>query len=285
MNWYGDCVIVDQGIDWFTTTATDRKTAKLLLIRGDTLIMKEQRLGFFVKPWRMAGYQGNRCGRVECGYREDGAMVRLSSGLAALEWWDLWQITGRCSRIDLQATIRHVDGPVIPLRKMKRAVTRFYGKRKDGPAITEWSSSDDGYTVYLGKRSSDLYFRGYNKHAQTGLNEYEGCLRLEVEFKKRVAASIINSLVSYETVATGVCGILSFFLEERGALPLIVPTVPQRFYESPIAPDLVKVSRWIKDCVKPSVIRLVEAGLLLETIENLGLQSFVSPRAECDDNL
>lgn len=285
MNWYGDCVIVDHGIDWFTTTATDRKTAKLLLLRAENLEMKEQRLGFIVKPWRMSGYCGSRCGRVEYGYRDDGAIVRVSSALADLEWWNLWQISNRCSRIDLQVTLRHVDGPVIPLRKMKRGIVRFYGSRKDGPTITEWSNNDDGFTVYLGKRTSDVFFRGYNKQAQSGLPEYDGCLRLELEFKKRVAESVIASLLAYDTIASGVCGILSFFLRERGVAPLTVTEVPQKFYRPAIAPDLLKVSRWIKECVKPSVMKLIEAGLLLETLENLGLENFVSPKPGIADNL
>jgi len=285
MNWYGDCVIVDHGIDWFTTTATDKKTAHLALLRAENLIFKEQRLGFIRKPWKMAGYSGWRAGRIEFGTREDGCIVRLSSGLADSEWWEFWQTTERCSRIDLQATLKHVDGPIVPLRKMARAVRRFYGTRKDGPTITEWSNSEGGYTLYLGKRASDLYFRGYNKEAQTNLPEYEGCLRLEVEFKKRVAESVIASLLSCETVAIGVCGILSFFLRDRGAAPLSFQEIPQKFYRPAIVPDLLKVSRWLKECVEPSVIRLVEAGLLLETIDNLGLTNFVTPNMKDRDNL
>jgi len=284
--WLGKCVLVDAGIDWFTTTATDRKTATLLLLKAENYLSQEARSGCYIKPWKMAGYSGWRCGRLEYGIRDDGAIVRLSSGLAAIEWWYVFQITGRCSRIDLQVTLRHIDGPTIPISRLSRKIKRFYKGRKDGPTITEWRDSDGGHTLYLGKRQSDLYFRCYNKEAQSSDPKFMGCVRLELEIKNRVTLSVIESLMSYETIHAGILGILSYFIVDRGGPPLTVSVRPTSFYEVSVrTPDALKSLAWFNNSVKPSVSVLIEMGYLKDVIENLGLQKFVRPIVLDSDNL
>lgn len=284
--WLNSSVFVSRGIDWFTTTATDKKTALLVLLRAERLMARENRAGGFIKPWRMSGYAGWRCGRIEYGTRNDGAIARLSSDLADSEWWDFWQITGRCSRIDLQATLRHVDQPNVPLRKMARMVKRFYRDRNDGPEIREVQTHRGGYTLYIGKRTSSLFFRGYNKAAQSGLSDYEGCARLELEVKGCLCGPVINCLQSYETIAQGVCGILTKFMTDRGMAPISAKVIPTSLYEvSPRVTDCLKSLQWLDAGVKPSVLKLVEMGLLEEVCESLGLSKFVEPRAVVHDNL
>lgn len=277
--WLNSSVFVSRGIDWFTTTATDRKTALLVLLRAERIMSQEHRAGCFIKPWKMAGYAGWRCGRIEYGTRNDGAIARLSSDLADSEWWDFWQITGRCSRIDLQATLRHVDQPNVPLRKMARMVKRFYAGRNDGPEIREVQTHKGGYTLYIGKRTSALYFRGYNKEAQSGIKDFEGCVRLELEVKGCLCSPVISSLQSYETIAQGVCGILTKFMTERGGAPISAKVIPTSLYEvSSRTPDCLKSLAWLQAGVRPSVMKLVEMGLLEDVCESLGLTEFVQRR-------
>ena len=276
-SWYGSCRVVDCGIDWFTTTATDRKTALLLLIKAERIMSQEHRAGHFIKPWRMAGYSGWRCGRIEYGPRDDGAIVRLSSSLADLEWWNLFQVTGRCSRIDLQATLRHDDGPIRPILKVERSFRKFYKGRTDGPTITVWRDNKQGHTLYLGKRQSDLYLRCYNKEAQSQDDFFQGCVRIELEVKNRLVQSVIDSMLSYDTVALGVCGVLSSFLKKRGGAPLIIDDCREWLGPSQPAKDVLRTLAWLREQVKPSVIELTRMGHLEQLLEHLGLTNFVRP--------
>lgn len=264
--------LIDCGVDWFTTTATTRNDSTLLLLKAEVISAEESREGFDLKPWRMAGYAGWRCGRVEYGWRDDGAIVRLSSGLAATYWWDVYEITGRCSRVDLQATIR-LDGPVPPtIKKMHGKVKRFYKERKDGPRITLWSNNEGGCTLYLGSRQSDLYFRGYNKEAQSGDEFYRSCLRLELEVKHELCQSVLAHLLSCGNVQSGLLGVLSDYLTERGIPTFLSPDLPRSLNERlPLRTDDLTALRWLRSAVRPTVQRLLEKGLEVEVHDVLGL--------------
>jgi len=264
--------IVDVGIDYFTTAATDAPTATLLLLQADSIMQRERRLGMFVEPWTMKGYSGWKCGRLQFGERADGAIVRLSSGLADSDWWSIYQTTGRCSRIDLQVTLL-CDGPVTAeVFAIAAQAKRFFENRTDGPRITLWSDNAHGATVYLGKRSSSLYFRAYNKGAQSELPEFENCLRLELEIKKRMCLSAITSLLQSETIQSGILGVLRGYLEARGISPNF-HTGPLHLRSKCSLPvtDCLNSLRWLRSSVKPLVQRLIEEGLEFDVRECLGL--------------
>jgi len=236
------------------------------------MLWREERNGFYVKPWRMAGYSGWRCGRVEYGMRQDGGCVRLSSGLAASYWWDLWQVTHRCSRIDLQATLR-CDGPVNDeLLFMKQAVETCFMNKENGPRITWWSSSDGGATLYLGARQSSFYFRAYNKAVQSGLDEWSNCLRVELEVKNKLCESAIAYMLIQETVQAGVLYLLQQYMSNRGILTNFVDANPRSLYERPtIVTDRLNSLEWLRSAVKPTVQRLLDAGLVQEVLDSLGV--------------
>jgi len=268
--------IVDAGIDYFTSASTSETDSKLLLLKADSLLWNERHLGFDLKPWSMAGYHGWKCGRLQFGERPDGAVVRLSSGLAAGSWFDLYQITGRCSRVDVQVTL-HCDGPVpAEVFAMCAQAKTFYGDREDGPTLTLWSDNREGATFYMGRRSSDLYFRGYNKAAQSNLPEHEQCLRLELEVKKRLTQSYIAKVLSAECVKFGCIEVIADYLRDRGICPINFLNIPRSFYERLIpASDRVSSLEWLAKSVRPTVQRLIDDGLGEEAAEVLGLKMFV----------
>jgi len=264
--------IVDAGIDYFTSSATTPSDARCLLLKADSLLWHERELGFEVKGWSMSGYHGWKCGRLQFGERSDGALVRLSSGLAASAWFDVWQITGRCSRVDVQVTLL-CDGPVPSEVFALAAQTKtFYGERKDGPTLTLWSDNQEGATFYIGRRSSSLYFRGYNKAAQSELPEHERCLRLEVEVKNRLTQWCIARVMSGVSVKFGCIEFVSEYLEARGITPSLMNDIPRSFYERlmPVT-DRLNSLCWLRSQIRPVVQRLLEDGLGEEVRDALGL--------------
>jgi len=78
----GPCALIECGVDYFTTTATSEKSAKLLAVQADGIGLAEELAGNFKRPWSMKRYQGWQCGQVEFGVREDSVITRLSGSLA-----------------------------------------------------------------------------------------------------------------------------------------------------------------------------------------------------------
>ena len=264
--------IVDAGIDYFTTTATVPSEARLMMVQADTLLSRERRLGFDVKPWTMSGYHGWLCGRLQFGERSDGCIVRLSSGLAAQDWFTFYQTSGRCSRVDFQVTL-YCDGPVpAEVFAIAAMAKTFYGERKDGPRITLWSDNEGGATCYLGKRKSSLFFRGYNKEAQSNLPEWSKCLRLELEVKGRLTSWHLAKAMAAESVKLGCILIISDYLRDRGIAPNLFQEYPRSFYERWMpATDRLNSLEWLARQVAPVVHRLIDDGLGDAALEILGL--------------
>lgn len=264
--------LIDVGVDWFTSTAVDGPTARLMLLSADRILSQEQRRGFYVKPWTMSGYSGWKCGRLQFGERPDGAIVRLTSDLAASEWWTIYQITGRCTRIDLQATLLLGSEVNDAIEAMVKSVLRFYQGRSDGPKVTKWSDNQGGATVYLGSRQSLLFFRGYNKGAQSGLDEFEGALRLELEVKSDAATLVIGRMLSSETVHSGILSELASYLHDRGISTNLAFASPRSYHERHLmVNDEVTSLNWLRRQIRPSVQRLIERGLVDEVLDALGL--------------
>jgi len=186
----------------------------------------------------------------------------------------------------LQATLRHNKGAAWAIAAFSRSIKRHYKERNDGPKITEWKDNTGGRTTYLGSRQSALYFRAYDKGAQSGDQNYDGCVRLELEVKNGLCRSVIESLLSYDCIPAGVVGILTLFIQKRGGAPLTVNTRHTSLYEvSQRLPDSLQSLTWLNKQVRPSVIKLIEMNLIEETLDALGLSNFVQRKSAGDDNL
>lgn len=264
--------IVDCGVDWITTTTQEPNQAKLLLLKADVLIQQETRRGFYQKGWSMSGYHGYCCGRVQAGERPDGAIVRLSSDLAASEWWEVYQITGKASRVDIQATCRMSEDPTFEILKLSADTHRFYAGRRDGPKLSLWTDNNDGATLYIGSRASDYYFRAYNKESESALEEYESCVRLELEIKHRQSDEVIAWLLDQESVNQGIQAKLSTYMDQHGILHKLANcSRGMASHSQSNKPDCLKSLAWLRNQVQPTVQKLREMGLDHQVRESLGL--------------
>jgi len=277
--------VVNAGLDWLTTTATDKKTAWLLLHEAQKIASEESRRGFFTKPWRQSGYAGFACGRIQHGERPDSAIARVSSSLADEEWWRLYQISDHVTRLDVQMTIRPSCGPNPFIHKIHRQLKRHFATWKKHPQITVWSNSDGGLTLYLGKRQSAVMLRCYNKEAESGDLEFAGCVRLELELKDCAVKPAFAFLFSHLPIRNAANELVSAFMKERGCLSFRSIANPPSLYEgqSPVTDEL-RALEWLKTQVKPSVLNLISRGQLGSVLSNLGLSEFVIARPNGSEN-
>jgi len=272
--------IISAGIDYITLTKTDRNTDGCWHQRIDCLLRSEKAKGNFIKAWGMAGYSGFKCGQLQFGKREGSVIVRLSGDLAALDWWDFYQEASTVSRLDLQVTVRCDADPSREVRRAYSQVNRFYKGRHDGPTVTLWRDTTGGATCYVGKRSSDVMFRIYNKASESGLPEFRNCLRYEVELKRAMTRRTIEWLICQDSVKLGIAGQLHTMLSSRGLRPLYrVDVRGCKLQGTPIACDVEKKLVWLRDSVGSTVRALFALGYGPQVLDCLKLHDVVGLKA------
>ena len=273
-----DLKIVSSGLDWLTTTATDKMTARLLLREAEKIQREEAARGFFVKPWRQSGYAGFHCGRIQHGERYDSAIVRLTSDLADAEWFRVYQISEHATRLDVQITFRPSIGVNPYIHRVKRQLNRHFRNFKRRPLLRTITASDGGLTLYLGARQSAVFFRCYNKEVESGEADYEGCCRMELELKDCAVQPAMEFLFRELPSSKFACGLIGSFAKERGISGLMFAENPPSLYEGQsAATDVMKACKWLKTQVQPTVLNLIQHGELESVLTNLGLSEFVMP--------
>lgn len=192
-------VLVHVGIDWITVTNTGDKRAQNLFESGNLLMRMAVCEGNRKKPWSMSGFIGYCSGHVQFGTRGDEVMVRLSGDYAHDYWREVYDESTNCTRLDVQATYR-LDcdvGPVIS-RHFSQA-KRFREERKRTPTVSLLSTNNGPSTLYLNKRVSETFARVYDKGAESGMKEFERCIRYELELKGSEAARVSSYLRSHSS--------------------------------------------------------------------------------------
>lgn len=276
--------LVDMGVDWLTVTASDPMKGTRLGQFAVEKMRDQLAEGDRQKPWGMAGYNGWSVGSVQTGEREDSIIVRLGSLLAKSNWRMFYQTSDSCSRLDCQYTLRSTIEPKKLIQKHYRSATAHHKKDKRPGTVSLFTSSDGSSTLYLGKRTSEQFGRIYDKGAESGLPEYEGAIRYEVEFKGMRARQVAELLYSSQQELLDVSVRVSTFFTARGVCPQI-PTIdvrgrplPANFcFPSGLAPigrkltDRDRRLQWIAKSVAPFATELVSEGKGEMLLTALGL--------------
>lgn len=265
------------GVDWITATYKAGYSASMWSNLADRLLLSERARDNFVMRWSSLGYEGFRCGQVQLGTREDGAIIRLSGNCAAREWEFIADTCDNVPRLDLQVTVRDLREPNSRILKHLKQVKRRKRSVGRGPTLTLIRSDDGGCTLYIGKRSSCRMGRIYNKRAESGLDYYEGCVRYEVELKDGIGYGVakwVRGCSSFQhAIATQVT---SYFCERGITLPAAVAAISHmRYADIPRGPekssDVFAKLLWLSTQVRPTVERLTAAGHSAMVHEVLGL--------------
>lgn len=263
--------VVDVGVDWITLTASHPDLCFKQLTRAGALLQRVQKQGFMKHPFSMQGYTGFRAGSVELGARPGGTLVRLGSNVARDYWKDIFYVSENCSRIDLQVTLRYHRTPSQEIARHYRNMLRAHSREAGGPTVSMFRSSDGGATLYVGKRSSRLFGRIYDKGVESGLEEFQNTMRAEVEYKGDVAR-----FVSREVANSGVPLIecrerVAQFFKERHCDLRILTTSELRQCRTAQPADVWRTLEWIRTSVRLSARKLVAGGLQQQLLDALGL--------------
>lgn len=217
----GLATVLDLGVDWISCSARGGDNALELFTQAYNLVRDEQYWGNEKRPWSSHGYQGEICGHVAYGLRDDEVVVRVG-GIAANEnFRPLVQSADNVSRIDCQATLK-VDGEVEKtIRRHHEQLRKAPNTRGKKPVIRLWQDDGRATGIYVGKWSSDKLGCIYDKGLESGLDCYRGCVRFEARFKRHLASDVATRLVphvEYQVVAGEVA--LRYF-EQNSAKPAV----------------------------------------------------------------
>lgn len=192
--------ITDYGVDWITCFQAGRTPRANLRDEGSALVEEEARAGNDVRQFKWQGFAGKTSGGASYGTRPDGYLVQLRGSTARDHWRKLVPYSTGVSRLDVQVTARF-DEPlagVIPrLYTQRRKAPNARGRRSSLTLITSTATGD---SLYVGRRSSDLYGRIYDKGLEERCAPANTLLRWEVEAKREHARALAFEL--HQTAAT-----------------------------------------------------------------------------------
>jgi len=263
--------VVSSGVDWVTCVYKSQDLEKRLQIALDEIVHEQYASGNKLKPWGLAGYRGWCCGGVQCGEREDGWCVRLSSEVARLNWWDFYQECDNITRLDCQVTVRFPGDPAAMVVKAEQQAKRYKKKHK-AKWDCRWVGSTDGSrTLYIGSRWSDHFMRIYDKARQSKLECYQGCARYEVQFNRWLARYHAGRLANQNTVQGGCAARCSAFMVDHGVSRQFPANDMSHVCASAVPKNYERSLRWLTDQVRPTVQHLISIGLYSEVCSSLGV--------------
>lgn len=245
-------------VDWLTVTCTDPQRRSPFLEYAATILNKAQPETEPGRPWHWKGYHGIHKGQLTYGRRDDSDIIQLSSDAAHLYGLGLWDLASGCTRIDLAVTVKP-KGEVSDAIRTHYDEARAYRKlNRPSLDVRAILGNDKWQTVYIGSRSSDLFARIYDKGAESGLSDYDGSIRYEVEVKGKVADRCFTTLGATSDRAAWIRNVVHQHFARRGVEPAFGPLDPGLRINAirPITTDASRL-RWLAETVKPTVERLL----------------------------
>lgn len=272
---YGE--VVDYGCDWITGTAKGPESRRRLALLGKRVLDSETRAGNERKPWGMSGYDGVKSGGCQVGERGDSTIVRLSSGVAWENWLKVYQAADSFSRLDLQVTAKMDHEPKRVIASAYRHSLAFSRSHGGNPTVSVLKCSNGTATMYLGRRQSERFARVYDKGAESSLDEYQACVRWELELKGDLCLPALRAIASSRRPMFTMASIVVTHFRDRGcSLPM--SWASDRALSAPRKrSDLERQLTWLESQVRPTVEHLISQGRLDQVLRALNLRHESSP--------
>jgi len=263
--------VIESQCDWLTLTCTQASRESDFRWWSSRMLAREQRDGNRMADYNLRGYNGLRCGRVRWGLRMDGEIVQLSGDLAAQEMSTGARLADNCSRVDVAVTVRVTPAyPGLELAHWKEHLGPYHGEGRKATAMLI-QSDDGGTTFYLGKRTSEVMLRVYDKAVESGDDRYRGCHRYELEIKGDRAKPTLQQLTTTSDPSDWCQATVHEWATTHGLSPVFdlttsVSLVPGLRRRS----DTETKLRWLSSAVRPTVDWLREFGHQAKVLHALG---------------
>lgn len=271
--------VVQSGFDWMTCTAKRGIRADALHAHASLLLEKQAERGNKMKLVRWGGYHGKSSGGVRFGVRHDGCILVLSSAAAAAHTIESIPFADNVSRIDLQVTCFDAS------QQAERAHMGYYSmleaprRRGRPPSASLRLNSGGGQTLYAGSRSSDKVGRLYDKGIEQKTAPAGTYWRFEVEYKREEALQLAVAAIERQLDDAIIAALVVDYFAQRGVPAPACHEDIAAFIDGHRATlefdgltDADRTLRWLTDCVRQSVRRLIDSGRLSDVVRALGLE-------------
>lgn len=246
--------IVESQPDWLTVTCAGEHRLPTFRAWARNAIAWEETEHNQQRNFAAFGYEGVKCGRVRWGARDDGDMVQLSGDAAARELQRAMDLASNVSRVDLAVTVR-IEPTQLDLEREHYAqflgAPAREGRQATGSLVL---SSDGGATFYLGKRTSDVMLRCYNKGIESNDPKYRDCHRYEVEVKGDGAILTATTLARSADPGEYCRSAVHDWVAGRGVTPAFTCAQPMRLERGfKRRSDQTTKLEWLTRSVSPTV--------------------------------
>ena len=268
-------LIVDAATDWLTVTSVSGEGSDVLAMMGRSLI-EEEYGPKAAKPWRQMGYAGLQSGQIKTGVRKGNEAILMLSGEVAEKYGSTVPVAEhKVTRFDLQVTIS-LNRRYPQLASEEYAAQRRMNSERKRQRFLKFISSNTGDTLYVGKRSSAIVVRIYDRSLKYQDEDLGLYWRYEVEFKKASAQRAYDKWRSAPRKFTYVIAQITAEMEKRG----IYPGFPLEISVSAIETKATVSSpesqiEWLGKCVAPVVVQLCYSGFSEEVLKVLKLTNVI----------
>jgi DNA relaxase NicK len=259
-------------VDWLSVTAKSKKPCLNLAERAADLIHDLKGQGHFVRAWGMSGYSGFSCGGVQLGRRNLEVLVRLSGEQAALHWRNFYAMAENVTRLDCQCTSDTGTDPERRITRHLQAARRWSKRHSRKKAIRLIRDYTGGSTIYFGKRASQRFGRCYNKAVESDMDQFQNCVRYEVELKGDLAKLTAHRLARSSQENSLLCGEVTQFFNMYGvSLPFSMVGC-ERILLPRKRSDFDKRLRWLNKCVGQTCRALIRGNRTDDMLQALGIE-------------
>jgi DNA relaxase NicK len=263
------------GVDYFTATAYRTGIGHSFKDLGYHLIEQSTSIGNDVCTYRARDYIGYQSGGVCVGTRSDTHIIRLSSDEAREHWREVYQLATNVSRIDLQLTFKLERAHESYIREEHaRAIRAKQGQGRRREIELRWNNVK-GDTLYLGSRTSDIFARMYDKGCESKTEQAGKLIRQEIEYKGKTAVAVSDRVHESESEQTSIAQFVSTYIRRFDLQTPENATANVQCARGLTTNNDIK-RQWLRTAVRPSIKRLLEAGMLEEVLEALGLTDQVT---------
>jgi hypothetical protein len=274
-NEYNDLRVLESRIDWITATAQPGYKQAILRSQAERWQTARESEGYRKNDFRWSGYLGTAVDGITWGSREDGDILRLSGECAHQHGLPALTFVSNVSRIDVQVT---VQSSVNSLNFAEQALNAAHSDNRVISGMTRTSiirSTPSGTTTYIGSRSSDRYFRVYDKTAETDGMYPQRSWRYEVEYKQDRAWKVAQHIRASGGSPEAIRQIVEQAFDDYGiSLPCLA--LPPGWRDKMIRQETNDERRlaWLSRCIRPTIAKLAE-GIPMEVLLNaLGLDTW-----------
>ena len=278
--------IESKGPDWLTLSTNSAEDGLLLIEWFNLKLQGEVKTGAVPKKWRFQGYIGIQASGLKCGVRVGDETIVMLTGDAQKLWYsDLVLREIKATRMDLQVTVA-LDTPRPALAHMCYLKLREALAEGGKGRALKYISSPRGDTVYVGKRSSSVYLRLYDKSIDLGETKTGIYWRYEVEFKRSTADRIWKLFHVKQFDAEWVAAQVFEEFIKRGVIPVF--DVEDRILAVETGARVSTVESqlsWLRRCVAPVIAQLFNLGYEEKVLKAIKLKHIVLDIGDHKDGL